>query len=328
MGENSKISWTDSTFNPWIGCTKVSPGCANCYAETRNKRFGGDNWGVGKLRRRTVAANWNMPLKWNREAKDFLQCNGCGWRGVSKWVETFDPITMGKTGEARGCRRCGGEDVAEARQRVFCASLADWLDHEVPAEWLADLLTLIAETPNLDWQLLTKRPELWRNRLSQVAVDQWDLPLGASALAQEWLDGNPPANVWVGTTVEDQARANERIPALLQIPARVRFLSMEPLLEAVAPPLDGIGWVIVGGESGSKARPFDLSWARSIVHQCADAGVPVWVKQMGANPVNPFSLMAGGEGLRLPAYNHPAGADPAEWPADLRVQQLPEVDHD
>jgi protein gp37 len=188
MSANSKIEWCDHTFNPWIGCTKVSPGCAHCYAEARDQRFaGGVHWGKGAARKLTSEANWREPLKWNAAA------------------------------QAR-------------RPRVFCASLADWLDDEVPAEWLARLLALIHATPNLDWLLLTKRPQNWRARL-QATMDDADFGRAeARYFVADWRDGNPPANVWLGTTVEDQARADERIPQLLAIPAKVRFLSCEPLL--------------------------------------------------------------------------------------------------
>jgi protein gp37 len=214
--QNSHIEWTDHTFNPWEGCTKVSPGCTNCYAEARNQRFsGGENWGKGAPRRRTSIQNWKQPLKWDREARgegrESLECPSC----EAPWKECD----------------CG---FAQRRPRVFCASLADWLDDEVPIEWLADLLKLIHDTPNLDWQLLTKRPQNWRRRVEQVserfriAGDAIRMPWATS-----WLEGDSPENVWLGTSVENQEMADKRIPALLQIPAKVRFLSCEPLLEAV-----------------------------------------------------------------------------------------------
>ncbi len=286
MGETTGISWTDHTFNPWTGCAKVSPGCTNCYAEGLATRFAGSfgGWGVGQPRKRTSAANWRQPLRWNKAAAQ-----------------------------------------AGVRRRVFCASLGDWLDPEVPVEWLADLLELIASTPRLDWQLLSKRPELWRERLEAAAAFERSKPLPLHfGPASNWLAGNAPANVWIGTTVEDQRRADERIPALLSIPARVRFLSMEPLLEAVDLQTQlggaeeecrvpngwhGIDWVIVGGESGPNARPFDVAWARSIVRQCRDAGVAVFVKQVG-------------DRSNVPVTAH-HGADLAEWPEDLRVQEFP-----
>lgn len=268
MAENSKIEWTDHTFNPWRGCTKVSPGCANCYAETlshRNPKVLGE-WGKGKPRVRASAAMWREPLKWNQAEE-------------SKRVSH-------------------SEFVENHRPRVFCASLADWLDDEVPIEWLADLLALIHATPNLDWLLLTKRPQNWSERLAACAPFR---EVGSPQFLWElnWLaQGVPPANVWIGTTVEDQQRADERIPHLLNIPAKVRFLSCEPLLgpvdlsafigrvpnitgERIDPYNFGLDWVIAGGESGPKARPMHPDWARSIRDQCAAAGVAYHFKQWG-----------------------------------------------
>jgi len=264
VSANSKIEWTDHTFNPWIGCTKVSPGCEHCYAEARDQRFAkGVHWGKGAPRQRTSAANGKQPLAWDREARYAQTC-----------VISGDP---------------------SFRPRVFCASLADWLDDEVPVEWLADLLELIRGTPHLDWLLLTKRPENWRRRLqavTDVCGDKFNGPDPFSP-AYEWLIGDAPANVWIGTTVEDQPRAAQRIPHLLDIPARVRFLSCEPLLgwvdfEPVLGVLSdrdrdaaGIDWVICGGESGPAARPMHPDWARSLRDQCAAAGVPFFFKQWG-----------------------------------------------
>ncbi len=253
--KDSAISWTDHTFNPWIGCTKVSPGCANCYAATQDKfrKWTPEGWGAGKPRKRTSASNWNEPRRWNR-----LQ-------------ETSGAVHHGA-----------------ARPRVFCASLADWLDDEVPIEWLADLLALVRKTPHLDWLLLSKRPQNWATRLNEVVA--WAMARDIHiAPVMQWLTGTPPANVWIGTTVEDQQRADERIPELVNIPARVRFLSCEPLLGPVnlsmrthrmemAP---GIHWVICGGESGPGARPMHPDWARSLRDQCAAAGVAFHFKQWG-----------------------------------------------
>lgn len=247
--KNSHIEWTDHTFNPWEGCTKVSPGCVHCYAETRNSRFGGGiapNWGHGAPRRRTSADNWKQPLKWDREA-----------------AMRSAPI------------------VHFPRPRVFCASLADWLDDEVPVEWLSDLLYLVAKCSHLDWLLLTKRPQNWMSRMRAVAAIG---DVGAQ-VAKAWLNGHSLPNLWIGTTVEDQQRADERIPALLAIPARVRFLSCEPLLSKVrmwlAKGIREIDWVICGGESGHGARPMHPDWARSLRDQCAAAGVAFFFKQWG-----------------------------------------------
>ena len=255
MAENTKIEWADHTFNPWTGCTKVSPACDHCYAEGWAKRSGHVKWGSGQPRRRTSDANWRMPLKWNREAE--------------------------RTG---------------VRPRVFCASLADVFDNAVDPQWRADLFDLIAATPNLDWLLLTKRIGNVGNMLP-VPFD---------------FDKHFP-NVWIGATIVNQAEADRDIPKLLDVPARVRFLSMEPLLgpvdlthievfggDAEIYPLKGttdcvdeegaptadvpaLDWVIVGGESGPNARPMHPDWVRSIRDQCAEAGVALFVKQMGGS---------------------------------------------
>lgn len=260
MAQNSKIEWCDHTFNPWIGCTKVSPGCANCYAEDlMHNRYGRVNWGKGNPRSRTSESNWKQPLKWNRQAKK-----------------------------------------AGTRFRVFCASLGDLLDPEVPIDWLADLLYLIRQTPHLDWLLLTKRPELWKERI----FDVYEYLRGQDKFLEQmrwlhiWMNGSYPVNVWMGASVETQHYAHQRISALLRIPANVRFLSCEPLLGSVDLEIqteafydagmpvswqrhDGIHWVIVGGESGKNARPMHPNWVRSLRDQCIGAKVPFFFKQWG-----------------------------------------------
>jgi protein gp37 len=292
MSENSKIEWTDHTFNPWIGCTHKSPGCVNCYAEARDERFAkGQHWGKGAPRQRTTEANWKLPLKWNHQAE---------------W------------------------DLAQAfsrRPRVFCASLADWLDDEVPIEWLAVLLELIRLTPNLDWLLLTKRPENWKSRMTAVLRLKED---EGRALADhiwllDWISGeSAPANVWMGTSVEDQKRADERIPLLLGIPAGIHFLSCEPL---IGPLLLGewiprnlcprIDWAIIGGESGPGARICDVRWVRALVNQFRYASVACFVKQLGATSIEENAAMVLGDRK---------GGDPSEWPEDLRVREFPKAE--
>jgi len=312
MSENTKIQWADHTFNPWIGCAKVSPGCAHCYAETlMDTRWGKVKWGKGQPRLRTSAVNWKQPLKWNKNPL----CVDCG-------------TPFRDTGVAIDCE-CGqiGAIGKVRRPRVFCSSLADWLDDEVPIEWLAELLRLIHDTPNLDWLLLTKRLENWDKRMREVRnyglhpAGEFSVNAPAGALAAMWLQGNSPANVWLGTSVEDQQRADERIPKLLRIPARVRFLSVEPLLGPVTiaqhPPsvaAPGLDWAIIGGESGQVARPCDVSWVRSLVEQCRAAGVAPFVKQLGS-----VSKSHGFD-------NHHAdkkGGNPEEWSADLRLREFP-----
>lgn len=303
MGETTEIAWTDATFNPWWGCVRVSPGCERCYAETFAKRVGLSVWGVQAERRVFGDKHWNEPLKWNRDAAK-----------------------------------------AGMRKRVFCASMADVFEgrDDLDAQ-RARLFALIEQTPHLDWQLLTKRPENF-----------------ARFLPPHWLDA-PRPNVWLGCTVEDQRRADERIHWLVDIPARVRFLSCEPLLERVvvqhwlrsadtlsgpreAPQIERgparIHWVIVGGESGADARPFAIEWARDIVQQCRTERVAVFMKQLGARPTErepsawPNGYPHGDRSTRLlgdgfgnhavRGLKHRAGADPSEWPADLRVREFPE----
>ena len=294
MAENSKIEWTDHTFNPWMGCTKVSPGCEHCYAESLSKRTGRGEYKRGVPRVRTSAANWRKPLKWNKEAAE-ASCGYC----------SFD--------EAEGdlIQQCN----RHPRPKVFCASLADWLDDEVLIEWLADLLQLIHDTPNLDWLLLTKRPQNFRARLNQIVNSTIDANHVGVRLAFDWLHGIAPQNVWIGTTVEDQTRADQRIPELLNIPAKVRFLSCEPLLGPVDlehiefkngddqigldartgevwmdtsesssfsnPTGARIDWVIVGGESGHGARPMHPRWAQCLRSQCNATRVQFFFKQWG-----------------------------------------------
>lgn len=291
MAENTKIEWTDHTFNPWIGCTKVGPGCDHCYAENlMDKRMGVAVWGPGNERVRTKEANWKMPLRWNAQADAFMAQHG-------------------------------------RRQRVFCASLADVFDNAVDPEWLSDLFDLIRHTPNLDWLLLTKRIGNWKSRIRAVQehlgarLPALPKPRSLSdeeADAMNWVDAwirndvDPiPENVWLGISIVNQAEADRDIPKLLAVPARVRFLSMEPLLgpvdltsievfggDAEIFPLKGttncvndegepaedvpaLDWVIVGGESGPGARPMHPDWARSLRDQCEAAGVPFLFKQWG-----------------------------------------------
>ena len=212
------------------------------------------------------------------------------------------------------------------RPRVF-PSLCDWLDPEVPAEWLARFLQLIHDTPSLNWLLLTKRPELWAERMRAcIALAVASIP------ALEWFNGGPPPNVFMGVSVEDQARANERIPLLLEIPAVMRWLSVEPLLGPVdfraVPGFNRSGsagveilrsfWVVVGGESGKEARECHAGWIRRVVEQCRGSKVPVFVKQIGSNPVDDLE-----NAVRWGKVRDPKGGDPLEWPFELRVRELP-----
>ncbi len=282
--QNSKIEWTDHTFNPWWGCQRVSPGCEHCYAETMANRYGHHIWGPAKTTaRRAMSDNyWRQPVKWNEAARK----------------------------EGR-------------RARVFCASMADvFEDHPGVIHWREWLFTLIMNTAHLDWLLLTKRPENIRKMVPR-----------------EWLM-MPQPNVWYGTSVENQEYADKRIPLLLQVPARVRFLSCEPLLGPVdltqllvttpcwhCGNMDGeagrcycgvhipseIHWVIVGGESGPGARPMEDCWARSLVQQCQASSIAPFVKQMG-------SVWA--RSRYIPTRDSKGGYI-GDFPVDLQVREFP-----
>lgn len=285
MGENTSIAWTDHTFNPWWGCQRVSPGCENCYAETFAHRLRLPIWGPKSDRRFFGNKHWNEPLKWNAAAA--------------------------KSG---------------IRVRVFCASMADvFEDRAELREHRARLHTLIRATPALDWLLLTKRPQNVARLWHEAHVDAFN---GADSLGLTW-----DRNAWLGVTAEDQRRADERIPVLLGLdgPA-VRFVSYEPAIGPVdfrpwlhdstcadpdvcicsTPREVALDWIIVGGESGHGARPFDVEWAGSTIDECAAAGVACFVKQLGAKPID------------HPTRDH-KGGDMAEWPEEIRVRQFPRM---
>lgn len=235
MAENSKIEWTHHTFNPWIGCQKVSAGCDNCYAETlMDKRYHRVQWGPHGERVRTSESNWKNPLRW-----------------------------------AKAARATG------TRPRVFCASLADVFDNKAPKGARTDLFALIEDTPELDWLLLTKRPE----NISDMLWPKWDRAL--------------PSNIWLGVTCEDQAAYDRRWPILQSIPAWVRFISYEP---AIGPlrlhdEKDQPNWLICGGESGHAPRQMPEEWMENILLDCRARGVSFFAKQMTGKKVPPPHLL-------------------------------------
>lgn len=319
MAASSAIEWTDSTFNPWIGCTKISPACDHCYAEAHmSTRLGRVKWGAGQQRQRTSAGNWRQPVRWN--ARSFWQCDTCGWRGENPHLDGL----LDEGAQVRNmCPGCWPALVAikPARRRVFCASLSDWLDNEVDVHWLADLLSLIHRTPDLDWLLLSKRIGNWRARISAV-VDLFEHRMVVSglgdnhgyAMTRNWLTGEAPANVWLGATICNQSEADRDVPKLLATPAAKRFLSIEPMLGPVdlMPMFEhradvhndtGVDWIICGGESGPHARPMDVAWAHSLRQQCTAADVPFFMKQMGGNRDKRGAI--------------------EDLPLDLRVREIP-----
>lgn len=354
MSEDTKIEWADMTYNPWRGCEKVSPGCKYCYAERQAKRNPAvlGQWGPGRISVRGKESYLALPRKWNALAEKgrFRQCAVCGKREFRKEHPMLDACSD------PSCVPIGSTSSLPVRPRVFCLSFGDWLDEHVPIEWLAELLETIRTTPHLDWLLLTKRPGNFIGRLRKVFEESASSdPL--SSFVMKWgAEGKAPRNVWVGTSVEDQIRADERIPLLLKIPAHRRFLSCEPLLGSVnlagerlvhlntpfahpgsrRRPL--IDWVIAGGESESKdkARPFALEWAWDLKMQCEAAGVPFFLKQLGTNPYVEnanFWDWPGDDDLiydELPSHlengsfagasvrlKHRKGGDPQEWPDQL-----------
>ena len=230
MGKTT-IEWTDYTFNPWHGCFKVSEGCKHCYAETLSKRFGRDIWGPASTTERRFFGekHWSEPYGWQAQAL-----------------------------------------AQHTRFRVFCASMADvFEEHPQLPPHRQKLWNLIHDTPQLDWLLLTKRPE---NVATMVPT--------------AWMKLGFPDNVQIGTSVENQERAEERVPLLLPLPARVHFLSCEPLLEYVyLQPhwLAHLEWVIAGAESGPGARPMNRAWVRSLRDQCQTAKVAFFFKQDATN---------------------------------------------
>jgi protein gp37 len=248
MAGFSKIEWTDSTFNPWVGCTKIkrrghqASACDFCYAEKWAKRSGQVAWG-NHARRRTTDSYWKAPLSWNLHASEFLKTHG-------------------------------------RRRRVFCASLADVFDNQANAEWRTDLFNLIRQCDQIDWQLLTKRPQ----NIEKM-------------LPRDWGGGYP--NVWLGTTAEDAETYQQRVSHLLALPAVVRFVSYEPALGPLGPIKIGDAspdWLIIGGESGVRvdlARLMQPQWARDAIGECRRHGVAPFLKQWGTYSNNPLVVEKG-----------------------------------
>ena len=328
---DSKIEWVQSpdgtkgkTWNPVRGCSRVSKGCENCYAERQAHRFSGGGHPYQGLVKGTL--------------------RGARWTGDVRFVsEMLDaPLRWRKP------------------RMVFVNSMSDLFHPKVTDEQVDAVFGVMwaclylgrgdATYPGHVFQVLTKRPHRMREYLSTDRRERW-----AYAAASRTDDsGNPDAiwdqvrfhegphpRIWLGTSIEDQATADERIPHLLAAPAAVRFVSAEPLLGPITLdkyntesgthwlsgldehyPEEGVGacldWLIVGGESGPKARPCNVGWIRSLVRQCQGAGVACFVKQLGAVPFqHPLPVKW--------ELKHRKGADMTEWPEDLRVRQFPEV---
>lgn len=333
----TSIEWTDRSINPVrarnretgaVGhfCEKVSPGCTNCYASTWNER-------VRPSGKHLIGTGLTFDAQ-NRDKIEFFL-------DESKLQEVL-------------------------RRRIptkwFWSDMTDLFGAWVPDEWIDRCFAVMALTPWHTHQVLTKRAELMRE-YSQRIADGLDHGLARAFANHRPMQNKdwawPLSNVWLGVSVEDQPRADQRIPLLLQTPAAIRFISAEPLLgpiefdgidcwpqfdyrptyeyyrtflkmqgvESDGKPVkvrDGLDWVIVGGESGPGARPFDITWARMILRQCRAASVPVFIKQLGARPYNGGNIYAE-QAVTAIDYQDRKGGDPDAWPEDLRVRQYPEV---
>jgi protein gp37 len=253
MSDKSKIEWTGASWNPVRGCSKVSPGCKHCYAETFAERFRGvlgHPYEQG-FDLRLVPEKLEEPLRWKKP------------------------------------------------RRIFVNSMSDLFHEGVPDAYILKVAEVMARANWQTYQVLSKRSGRMADMLNSVLRSYAELK-----------------HIWWGVSVEDKKYGLPRIEHLRAANVAVRFLSIEPLLEDIGNlNLDGIHWVIVGGESGHVARPFDLQWARSILSQCRQQGVACFVKQVGRRPID------GGIPIVLSDFK---GGDPAEWPEDLRVREFPE----
>jgi protein gp37 len=314
----SNIEWTDETWTPVKGCTRASEGCDNCYAVRMTHRL--EAMGQSKYAGLTV-----LNPRGERHFNGVVRCDDDALTVPLRWKKP---------------------------RKVFVSSMSDIFHKDVPFEFVDRVFAVMALCPQHTFQVLTKRPERMAEYLSDGSrrmEDRWGNILNfiekhapseyAKNIDYPW----PLPNVWLGTSVENQEQADKRIPHLLKCPAVVRFLSCEPLLGAIRLPLDHgtscddagceqhrrrlISWVIAGGESGPGARPCRVAWIRSIVAQCKDAGVPVFVKQLGRHPYTAHCEATGGALIdgKSGWLNDPKGGDPAEWPEDLRVREMPEA---
>ncbi len=300
---STPIEWTDETWNPVRGCSRVSEGCRNCYAERQAARFSGQ--------RKVGDDHEGGPIYADGPFSGFVsEVNGhASWTGKVELIES-------KLQEPLGWKR---------PRRIFVNSMSDLFHEALPDEAIARVFHVMHQARQHTFQVLTKRAP----RMNSFC-GSWLMHSGFSP-GGPW----PLPNVWLGVSVEDQRTADERIPLLLETPAAVRFVSYEPALGPVSfhafvgshPALDrpGLDWIIVGGESGPGARPFDIGWARNTIAQCKAAGVACFVKQLGAHPY----IERDAEGAFCPDYEYrladKKGGDWTEWPADLRLREFPGV---
>lgn len=288
MADGSTIQWTDATWQITTGCTVVSPGCTNCYAmRVAGTRLRNHPSRVGLTQNSKAGPVWTGEVRFNEQ-----------------WLD--QPLRWKRA------------------RRIFVAAHGDLFHESVPDEWIDRVFAMMALASQHTFQILTKRAKRMREYICSLRDTPRYLRLNKDELCWAPYEGGWPTNVWLGCSVEDQARADERIPDLLATPAAVRFISAEPLLgpvdigQAVGwrgadgfdPLAPRISWCIVGGESGPRARPFHVEWAESLLDQCRASGTAFFMKQMGTNPIG----IAGTTGK---------GDDPMQWPATLRVRETP-----
>lgn len=328
---HTSIAWTDRTWNPTRGCRRISPGCKNCYAERQGYRFSGAGLPYeGLVRLGTNGPQWTgrgrfvidalaEPLSWRKPQRVFVDSMS------DLFFEAFTNEQIAAVfGVMAACPHITFQVLTKRAKRM--REWFEWVTaHGVPG----DHVVATCASNHIDCHDL---------------APGWPLP-----------------NVWLGVSVENQQYADERIPELIKVPAAVRFVSYEPALEGVdfdpptcpdchgrevclgtdgatpfcvecetemayggwLDPIGGISWVIVGGESGPEARPFDVRWAESVVRQCRDADIACFVKQLGSKPYRSPEA-EGATGYEL-SMKHKKGEDPAEWPDVLRVQQFPDL---
>ena len=253
--KNSKIEWTEATWNPLRGCTRVSPGCRNCYAERVADRFSGPGQPYEGL---TTRGKGGQPR----------------WNGEVMLVEHM-------LNEPRKWRQ---------GKLIFVNSMSDLFHEKVPFDYIERIFEVMQDTPHHRYQILTKRAE----RMAELAPKLF------------WT-----SNIWMGVSIED-ARVIDRADALREVPATIRFLSLEPLIGPIPEiNLDGIDWAIIGGESGNQARIMEPEWAVDLLNQCRSANVPCFVKQMGTQ----WARRRGSKNWK--------GDDFSEFPAELQVREYP-----
>lgn len=369
----TSIEWTDAVWNATRGCSRVSPGCDNCYAMRQAHRF-------------------DTPEQF--EDQDLAN----GIRELSKRAGPYHGLTIFReTGPRRGVDWSGVVRIVPEMldvplrwrkpQKIFVNSMSDLFHESLSNEEIAAVFGVMAACPQHTFQVLTKRAERMREWFEWVHTDRgfdhmqagklhdalccamygsgdnWDPD---DAICEELLTNAnewPLPNIWLGVSAEDQQRADERIPHLLETPAAVRFVSAEPLLGPVdlrvylrehacdewpkeiargpdgcaGHPMSALDWIIGGGESGSGARPFDLAWARDLRDQCKAAGVPFFFKQAGSRPYDSNVNCSDYETLPCVApppgvtggaavglkFDDRKGGDLAELPYDLRVREFP-----